>query len=127
MEDRATEKELKRLNAITRIHHSIGTNLRLEEISRILVRELIEIVNCDGCAILLIKDNRVEILAESGFSKTSGKLNFDLDMLAIKYIVQTKECISTNDVLNSAATSFLPKGCSMQSLICTPIMANNES
>ena len=126
MEDRATEKELKRLNAITRIHHSIGTNLRLEEISRILVRELIEIVNCDGCAILLIKDNKVEILAESGFSKTSGKLNFDLDMPAIKHIVQTKECISTNDVLNSAATSCLPKGCSMQSLICTPIMANNE-
>ncbi len=126
MQDRATEKELKRLKAITRIHHSIGTNLRLEEISRILVRELVEIVNCDMCAILLIKNNKVEILAETGFPKTSEKLNFDLDMLAIKYIVQTKKYISTNDVLNSTATSCLPKGCSMQSLICTPIMANNE-
>lgn len=126
MQDRATEKELKRLKAITRIHHSIGTNLRLEEISRILVRELVEIVNCDMCAILLIKNNKVEILAETGFPKTFGKLNFDLDMPAINYIVQTKECISTNDVLNSTATSCLPKGYSMQSLICTPIMANNE-
>ena len=107
MEDRATEKELKRLNAITRIHHSIGTNLRLKEISRILVRELIEIVNCDGCAILHIKDSKVEILAENGFAKTVWKLNFDLAMPAIKCIVQTRECISTNDILNSDATSYL--------------------
>ncbi len=126
MEDRETEKELKRLNAITRIHHSIGTNLRLKEISRILVRELIEIVNCDGCAILLIKDNKVEILAESGFAKTVGKSNFDLGKPAIDYIIQTGECISINDVLDSTITSCLPEGCSMQSLICTPIMENKE-
>ena len=53
-------------------------------------------------------------------------MNFDLDKPAIDYIIQTGECISTNDILNSDATSCLPEGCSMQSLICTPIMANNE-
>ena len=48
-----------------------------------------------------------EILAENGFAKTVGELNFYLAMPAIRYIVQTRECISTNDILNSDATSYL--------------------
>jgi len=126
MEDRATEKELRRLTAIARIHHSIGSNLRLEEISRILVRELMGIVSCDGCAILLIEGDKVRILAEGGFSKTFAEVGFDVDMKATKHIVDTKRGIFTGDIVNSPAASCVRSRCSMNSLICTPIVVNGE-
>jgi len=126
MEDSATEKELKKLTAITRIHHSIGSNLKLEEISRILVRELISIASCDGCAILLIKGGKVEILAERGFSKAFGEVEFNMSMPAIKYVVDTKQAIFTGEVMNSSVSSRVPCGYSMNSLICTPIVINDE-
>ncbi|MEA3254098.1 MAG: sensor domain-containing diguanylate cyclase, partial [Chloroflexota bacterium] len=109
-----------------KIHQSIGANLELEEISRIAVRELIGIVNCDGCAILLIEGDKVKILAERGFAQTFGGMQLDVDMPAIKYITNTKQAIFTGDLQNSPASSCVPHGCSMNSLICTPIIVNNE-
>jgi len=126
MLNKSTEKELKRLTAITRIHQSIGTNLQVKEIARILVRELIGIVDCNGCAFLLIKDNNSTILAERDFSKTFGKLKFDVEAPAVNHILQTRETISTGDILNSTFASYLPKGSSIQSLLCIPIIVNNE-
>jgi diguanylate cyclase (GGDEF)-like protein len=126
MQTKAAEKKLKRLIAITRIHQSIGTNLQVKEIARILVRELIGIVDCDGCAFLLIKDNRTTILAERGFSKTFCKVKLDTNIHAIEHIVRTKEAISTGDIVNSTFASCLPTGCSMQSLLCIPIIVNDE-
>jgi len=46
MDGDAAEKELKRLKAIIRIHHSFGTNLKVEEIARIAARELIDLIGC---------------------------------------------------------------------------------
>lgn len=126
MNSKATEKKLKRLTAITKIHQSIGTNLRVKEIARILVRELIGIVDCNGCAFLLIKDNNSTILAERGFSKTFGKLRFDTETPAIKHVLQTRQTIATGDVVNSTFASCLPKGSPMQSLLCIPIIVNDE-
>ncbi len=126
MQSNSTEKELKRLTAITRIHQSIGTNLRVKEIARILVRELIGIVNCDGCAFLLIKDNSSTILAERGFSKTFGRIKLNTDIPAIKHIVQTGECISTGDITNSTFSNYLPTGCSIQSMLCIPVIVNDD-
>ena len=111
-------RELKRLTAITTIHHSIGANLELEEVSRIAVRELINIVGCAGCAILIIEGEKVKILAERGFLQTFRGMEFNTDMPAVKYIVNTKQAIFTGDILNSPAASCIPHGCSMNSLIC---------
>jgi transcriptional regulator with GAF, ATPase, and Fis domain len=119
-------KELVKLKAITKIHHSIGSSLELEEIAHVLVRELIDIVKCDACALLLIDGDKVRILAERGFSKTFGDIEFGADMPAVKYIVDTKQAIFTGDVLNSPAAGCVPHGCSMSSLICVPVMVNDE-
>ncbi|MBN2218701.1 MAG: sensor domain-containing diguanylate cyclase [Kosmotogaceae bacterium] len=121
------EKELAKLKAITRIHHSVGSSLELEEISRILVRELIDIVYCDACALVLIEGNKVRILAERGFSKTFGEIEFSTYMPAVKYIVDTKRAIFTGDVLNSPAAGCVSHGCAMCSLICVPVMVNDEA
>ena len=126
MADNTSKKELKRLTAITKIHHSVGANLQLAEISRILVRELVGLFACDGCAMMLIEEDKVSILAERGFSKTLGSVKFDTTMPAIQHILNTRESIFTNDIRNSPAASCLPTGCSMNSLICVPITVNNE-
>jgi diguanylate cyclase (GGDEF)-like protein len=126
MQTESTEKKLKRLSAITRIHQSIGTHLQVKEIARILVRELIEIIDCDGCAFLLIKDNSSTILAERGFSKTFGKRRIDVDMPVIKHIMQNRESISTGDIRSSTFAGCLPTGSLMRSLLCIPIIVNDE-
>ena len=120
------EKELAKLRAITRIHHSMGSSLELEDISHVLVRELIDILKCDACALMLIERDRVSILAERGFSNTFGQIDFSTDMPAIKYIVDTKQAIFTGDVINSPAAGCVPHGCAMSSLICVPVMVNDE-
>lgn len=126
MTDIETEKKLKILSALTGIHHSIGRNLELEEISRILVEELVNIVSCAGCAILLIERDKIKILAERGFWRMLGEKKFSAEMLAIKYIVNTKKSICTGDIMNSPAVGWVPSGCVMSSLIGTPIIVNDE-
>ena len=120
------EKELAKLRAITRIHHSMGSSLELDEISHIVVRELIDIVHCDACALMLIEGDKVRILAERGFSKTFGETELSTYMPAVKQIVDTKQAIFTGDVINSSAASCVPHGCAMSSLICVPVISNDE-
>ncbi|MBM3156872.1 MAG: sensor domain-containing diguanylate cyclase [Chloroflexi bacterium] len=120
------EEDIRRMTAIIRIHHSFGSNLELDEISRIAVRDLVDIVGCDACAILLIEGNDIKILAERGFSKTLGQMKLTTDTPAIKYIMATRQSIFTGDVLDSPAAACVPAGCSMRSLICAPIIVKNE-
>jgi diguanylate cyclase (GGDEF)-like protein len=120
------ESEVDRLAAIVRIHHSLGATLDVEEVARIVVRELSSMVQCDSCAVLLIKEDEVKILAERGFSKTFGKMKFHKDIPAIKEIVATRESIFTGDISHSKAAGCLPYGCFMNSLMCVPLMVNNE-
>ena len=126
MSDHSTEKQIKILKAMNRIHRSLGVNLELGTISRILVEELVDIVGCTGCAIMMIDDKQVHILAEYGFKKLLGDNEFTTDMPAIKHIRDTGQCIFTGDIPNSPASSCVPAGCNMKSLICTPVMVQDR-
>ena len=136
MAGRATKKKLEKLivmmrrldwlEAITRVHLRIGTILELEKISRIYLRELIDMVGCDGCAIIRIDGDKARILAERGFSKTFGEMQFLTDMSLIKHVVDAKAAIFTGNIPRSPAASYVPHGCSINSLICTPIIVNND-
>jgi len=121
-----TEEELKKLRAIIRIHQSIGPILELSQIARIAVRELINIVRCDGCAILLIEDGKVKILCEKGFSQTFGDMPLNADMPVIQHIASTRQSLLTGNVADSPAADCVPSGSSIKSLICTPIIASDE-
>ncbi|MFC1905656.1 sensor domain-containing diguanylate cyclase [Chloroflexota bacterium] len=121
-----TTQEINRLEAIVRIHRSIGATLDVAEVARIVVRELSGMFDCDACAIMLIEANGVRILAEKGFSKTFGKMEFHRDIPAINHILTTGESILTNDISNSPAAGCMPYGCFMNSLICTPIMLHED-
>ena len=126
MANAVTGNEINRLSAIVRIHYSIGAILNLTEIGRILVRELIDMLDCDTCAIILIDDPRVNILAERDFSKTFSRIELTKDMPTIKHILDTRQSIFTNDVPNSPINNYIPYACFLNSLICVPITVGDE-
>lgn len=126
MSDRSTEKRLRILSAITRVHHSIGAETELEDFSRTVVEELVTIVNCTGCAILMIEESKVRILAERAFSKTHREMTFKTYMPAIKHVANTKTSIYTNDIANHPAADYVPAGRQMNSIICTPVVVKGE-
>jgi diguanylate cyclase (GGDEF)-like protein len=125
MTDRSLKRELVRLRAITRIHQNIGANLELDEIARIIVRELVDILECNACAIILLEKGQVKILAERGFSKAYGKLKLSKHTIIIKQVIN-KQSVFTGDVSNSPFTSYIPPGTPINSLMLIPIVLNHE-
>jgi len=121
-----TEEELNKLRAIVRIHQSIGPILDLTQIARIAVRELINLVGCDGCAILLTEANKVKVICERGLPRSLGDMPLKADMLAIQRIASTRQSLFTGNVADSPAADCVPSGSSIKSLICTPIITNDE-
>jgi len=126
MSSKVTRRKLERSIAITRTHVRIDRIIELDKISRIYLRELIDMVGCDICAIILIEADTAKILAERGFSKMFGKPEFNTDIPFIKYILDTKQITFTGDIGNSPAADYIPQGCPVNSLICTPIMVNDD-
>jgi len=126
MAGKAARRKIKRLAAITRAYLRIDRILEIDKISRIYLRELINMVGCDRCAIILIDADKAKILAERGFSKTFGELQFNTDVPAIEHVVNTKQAIFTGDIQSSPAADYIPHGCPINSLICTPIMVNDD-
>jgi diguanylate cyclase (GGDEF)-like protein len=120
------DKKTKILSAIRKIHQSVGVNLELNEVARILVDELVTIVDCSRCAILRIEGAQVKALAQKGFSKMLDKRRFSAGVPVIHNILNTKQCICTGDVDGSIATGSIPADCSIKSLICSPVMVNEE-
>ncbi len=120
------EKELKTLSAIARIHKSIGATLELDEVGRILVNELTGILNCNACALLIIECDSIKVVAEKGFQKMLGDIELTPELPAIKYIMTTKQSIYANDLSNSNMSSCVPTECKMNSLICAPVIVDDE-
>lgn len=114
-------RKLEHLAAITRVHLRIGTIFELKRISRIYLRELIDMVGCDGCAIIQIDKDKSRILAERGLGETFR----DMEPVLIEVMV-TKLAIFTGDVLSSPDANYVPRRPSLRSLICTPIIVDNE-
>jgi diguanylate cyclase (GGDEF)-like protein len=126
MAGKIEKEKLLRSAAITRAYLRINGILELDKISRIYLRELIDLVDCEGCAVILIEGGRAKILAERGFSKTFGELEFKTDLSTIEHVVNTKQLIFTRDIQSSPAAHYIPYGCPINSLICTPIMVDKD-
>jgi diguanylate cyclase (GGDEF)-like protein len=126
MADKGTEKKARMMSAIMTINKRIGVDLELEEISRILVEELVAIVGCSGCAILMIEEGKVSILAERDFSKLFARRRFIADIPAIKHVVENKQGVCIGDITKSAILAGLPQECPLASLLCTPVMLDAD-
>jgi diguanylate cyclase (GGDEF)-like protein len=126
MAHKSKEKQLKICSAISRVHSSIGANLKLEEISQILVEEIVSILDCAGCIILLIEGEVVRILAERGFSKMLGEGEFAAAAPMLKFVSETKQSILTGDISNSPTVGHIAVGCFIKSLICAPVVVSGQ-
>jgi len=120
------EKQLKILSAIAKIHSSIGANEELEEISRIVADELARIVECEGCAVLLMEGDKVRILARLGSSKMLGEGDVGVVTPAMKYVADTKQSLHKGSLAKSPAIGSVPEARSAKSLIYAPILINDQ-
>jgi diguanylate cyclase (GGDEF)-like protein len=121
----SADKELKKLRAITGIHYSIGPSLDLVDICRISIRGLVATIDCDASAILQIEKKKLKILAERGFSARFGKVALVSELPAIQHILDTKEPIFSGDVAGGLASGCVPRGHSVGSLLCAPIIIDD--
>lgn len=115
------------LKVFLELHRAVGAHLEINDICQILVDKIVYITNCSGCAIMLIENSIVRVISEKGFKKSLGNIEFTIEMPVIKQIIQTKQSIITGDVQNNPQVSAcLPYGCSISSLICVPIIIQEE-
>jgi len=125
--ERQSERVVAILKAVVDIHRSVGTNLELQKIAPILVEKLIQTSKCDGCAILLLQEGKVIVLAEEGFTKNFHQVELTVNSPAIKYIMETKQSIFSGSLPDDPiAGKCVPAGCKMQSIICVPIVVEEE-
>ena len=64
--------------------------------------------------------NKAKILAERGFSKTFGELDFNTDIPVMKHVLSTKQPFFAGDIQSSPAADYVLHVCSINSVICAP-------
>lgn len=127
MVDNKIRKRLLILSAVSRLHHNIGASLDIEEVGKKIVNILKEITDCYTCAILLIEEKDIRVLAEIGFLTSLANVRFTRETPAIKRIIETKEYLFSNDLHNDPLlSSCIPTGCQAQSILCVPICIGEE-
>ena len=76
-----------------------------------MIEKINHLIRCDGCAILLINNGKIEIPSEIGFLKTLGEnVEFTKETPAIKYILDAKKRIVSSKLKESDFVSCVPEG-----------------
>ncbi len=117
--------DLKILKAIFSITKAIGSELDLEKVCDLMVEKIYQLVNCNGCAIILINNKRVKLQSEIGFGKSIKDVEFSTEMPLIKYILSTKNKIFIGDIEKSYFKYSIPRGDLTTSMICMPIIVKD--
>ncbi len=117
---------LKILKAIFGIASSIGSELELEKVCDLIVEKVFKVINCNGCAIILIDEKGVRLQSEIGFGKNIRSVEFSKEMPLIKYILSTKNKLFIGNIENSYFKYSIPKGEQTTSMICIPIIVKEE-
>lgn len=110
--------------AVARAYLRVGRISKLDKISRIYLRELVDVVHCDGCAIVRITGEKAEIFAAKGFSQAFPPSAFNAAIPAIRDAIAAKRTISNADIAGSPLAGYVPS--TIKSLICTPIIVGGE-
>lgn len=118
--------DLKILKAIFSITNSIGSELELEKVCDLVVEKIYELVNCNGCAIILINRDRIKLQSEIGFGSSIKEVEFSTEMPLIKYILSTKKKIFIGDIEKSYFKYSIPRGDLTTSMICMPILVKDR-
>ena len=101
--------DLKILKAIFGIASSIGSELELSKVSDLIAEKVFKVINCNGCAIILIDEDGVKLQSEIGFGKNIKDVEFTKEMPLIKYILSTKNKLFIGNIENSYFKYSIPK------------------
>lgn len=118
--------DLKILKALFNITNSIGSELELEKVCDLVVEKIYQLINCNGCAIILISKDRVKLQSEIGFGESIKGVEFSIEMPLIKYILSTKNKIFIGDIEKSYFKYSIPRGDLTTSMICMPILVKDR-
>ena len=118
--------DLKILKAIFGIVSSIGSELELEKVCDLIAEKVFKVINCNGCAIILIDEKGVRLQSEIGFGKSIREVEFSREMPLIKYILSTKNKLFIGNIESSYFKYSIPKGEKTTSMICIPIIVKEE-
>ncbi len=118
--------DLKILKAIFGIASSIGSELELEKVCDLIVEKVFKVINCNGCAIILIDEKGVRLQSEIGFGKSIREVEFNREMPLIKYMLSTKNKLFIGNIESSYFKYSIPKGEKTTSMICIPIIVKEE-
>ncbi|HOK79641.1 MAG TPA: sensor domain-containing diguanylate cyclase [bacterium] len=110
--------------ALLTLHRRVAKDLKKEQVFKKVAETVRSLVKCDGCAILMMDNSHISVVASSGFSKVMPE--FSTSMKSIRYIMKTGKGFICNDVENSELKSCIPAGCSMKSILCAPIKHNGK-
>jgi len=117
--------DLKILKALFNITNSLGSELELEKVCDQVVEKIYHVINCNGCAIILIGRDRVKLQSEIGFGNSIKEVEFSKETPLIKYILSTKNKIFIGDIEKSYFKYSIPKGDLTTSMICMPILVKD--
>jgi len=118
--------DLKILKAIFGIASSIGSELELEKVCDLIVEKVFRVINCNGCAIILIDGNEVKLQSEIGFGNSIRQVEFNKEMPLIKYILSTKNKLFIGNIESSYFKYSIPRGEKTTSMICIPIIVKEK-
>src|SRR4030043_720355 len=118
--------DLKILKAIYGIASSLGSVLELEKVCDLIVDKVFKVINCNGCAIILIDDEKVKLQSEIGFGNRIRQVEFNKEMPLVKYILSTKNKLFIGNIESSYFKYSIPKGEKTTSMICIPIIVKEE-
>jgi len=113
-------------SALLLLHRKVVKDLKQEHIFKKVASTIRSFVKSDGCAILMIDNGKIDVVARYGFLKNLKKVKFSMSMKPIRYILKTGKSIISQNVSNSPFKSCIPEGCSMNSLICVPVKTNGK-
>ncbi len=113
--------------ALLLLHRNLAKELKKEKIFEKIVSILRLLVKCDGCAILMIENGEISVVASKGISKRFSKKIFNLSSKPISYIIRTGKNIVINDIDSSKYSVCIPDGCLMKSVICIPVKINGKA
>jgi diguanylate cyclase (GGDEF)-like protein len=118
--------DLKILKALFNITNSIGSELELDKVCDLVVEKIYQLVNCNGCAIILINREKVKLQSEIGFGESIKDVEFSTEMPLIKYILSTRNKIFIGDIEKSYFKYSIPRGDLTTSMICMPILVKDR-
>lgn len=118
--------DLKILKAIFGIAISIGSELELEKVCDLIVEKVFKVINCNGCAIILIDEDEVKLQSEIGFGNSIRQVEFTRNMPLIKYMLSTKNKLFIGNTESSYFKYSIPRGEKTTSMICIPVIVKDE-